>query len=153
MSHLVKFFKKHIKGTKPKEIVREATLLLCNLTFVVKEVIKTSTVKVHMHSKTVKKLYDKRPANEFDEIIMSLPHLMKFPEYIYKNKLGREGVFLFVRIQDKNCIISSVLPDVDLTVDGKTERVNQIVTVFRNNGDYLKSCTLLWSWKGGTPSS
>jgi hypothetical protein len=153
MSNLIKIYKKHIKNSKPKAIVIQASILLSNLTYAVKQALGVTTAKVHMHTKTIKKLYDKRPANEFDSLLNILPHLTKFPEFIYKNKPGREGRFLFVRKEENSFFICSILPDVEMAVDGKNERVNLVVTAFRNDGDYLKDCSLLWSWKGGTPSS
>lgn len=153
MSNLIKIYKKYIKNTKPKAIVVEASIFLCNLTYAVKQALGIVTVKVHIHTKTIKKLYDKRPANEFDALLNILPHLAKFPEFIYQNKPGREGCFLFVRKEENAFYICSILNDIDLVVDGKNERVNLIITAFRNDGDYLKDCSLLWSWKGGTPSS
>ncbi len=153
MSSLIKLYKQHIRNTKHKAIVVEVSILICNLTYAVHQALKTKSLKVHINTKVLKKLYDKRPAGEFDVLLNHLPSIAKYPENIYSNKTGRLGKYLFTKRIDEVLYICSILDEMNVIVDGKTENVNLVVTAFKNDGDYLKDCTLLWSWKGGTPSS
>jgi hypothetical protein len=142
-------FEKHIKHTKEKEIVPLETVYICRLTYSVLNVLGFGDSKVHVSTKVLKHLYDKKPAEEFDFLINSLPAIIKYPDRVYKNKISKRGDFCLV----KRLKGFSYLCSVEFCEDAGEMRVC-VVTAFRVRDEaYLKKYELLWSWKGGDPSS
>ena len=87
----------------------------------------------------IKHLYDKKPAEEFDFIIDNLHKIIKYPNYIYKNKKEKRGDWCFVKKIKNELYISSL---------EREEEILEIVTVFRIRKEkYLKNFKLLWSWE------
>ena len=153
---LVKLFKKHIKNTEEKAAVVERTITICVLTNAVRNAVQFPTQKVYVTTKILKHLYDKKPAEEFDAILRCLPQLVKFPDNIYENKDSKRGSLCFskkIRGQLYWCSIEVTTDrDPQETYDG----MNYVVTAFRirkGKESYVDSYKLIWSWKGGIPSS
>ncbi len=146
---VAKIFYNHIKNTPPKAIVTLETVYVCRLTSAVLKITKLVDFKVYLNTKILKHLYDKRPAEEFDCIICHLHEIIKYPEKIYKNKTSKSGDFCLIKkINDFEYLCSLQL----LSEDDSTKIV--VITAFRVRDEkYLKNYELLWSWKGGTPSS
>ncbi|MEK7105928.1 MAG: hypothetical protein AAB895_01045, partial [Patescibacteria group bacterium] len=73
-------------------------------------------------------------------------HLItKYPDKVYKNKLGKRGEYCLVKSIKNNNYLCSIE-----VVQGESESQLEIVTFFRVNDDnYLKNYDLLWEWKGG----
>lgn len=142
-------YHKHIKNTPPKAIVIYETVYVCRLTSTVLKVVKFSDSKVHLNSKVLKHLYDKKPAEEFDSIVCHLHKIVKYPDRIYKNKTSKSGDYCLVKNVDEFDYLCSL----QFTKEDGESKI-AIVTVFRvRNEKYLKNYELLWSWKDGTPSS
>ncbi|MFH0840801.1 MAG: hypothetical protein V1865_02385 [bacterium] len=146
---VAKIFYKHIKNTPPKAIVTVETIYICRLTSIVLKITGLADFKVYLNTKVLKHLYDKRPAEEFDSIICHLHEIVKYPEKIYKNKTSKSGDYCLVKkIDDFEYLISLQLSNEDGSIK------ISVVTAFRvRNEKYLKNYELLWSWKGGIPSS
>jgi hypothetical protein len=146
---ILEIFEKHIKNTKEKEIVPLETVYICRLTYSVLSVLGFSDSKVHVNTKVLKHLYDKKPAEEFDFLINNLHAIVKYPDRVYKNRISKRGDFCLV----KNLNGFNYLCSVEFCEDGGEMRVC-VVTAFRVRDEaYLKKYELLWSWKGGKPSS
>lgn len=137
-------YKKHIKGTTEKAIVVDIDVFLCHLTTAVLKIIEQEK-RVYLNSKALKHLYDKKPAEEFEFILNNLQIIVEYPEHIYKNKNPKRGHYIFSKsIQGKNYLCS---------LESKSDGL-WVVTAFRvRDKKYLNDYNLLWSWKGGTPSS
>jgi len=146
---VLELFEKHIKNTKEKEIVPLECVYICRLTYSVLNVLNFSDSKVHINTKILKHLYDKKPAEEFDFIVWNLHKIIKYPDRIYKNKISKRGDYCLVKkIEDFNYLCS-----VEFAEDGEEMKII-VVTAFRVRDEaYLKKYELLWSWKGGIPSS
>lgn len=146
---ILELFEKHIKNTKEKEIVVLESVYICRLTYSVLSILGFNDSKVHINTKVLKHLYDKKPAEEFDFIVNNLHTIVKYPDCVYKNKTSKRGDFCLVKkIKDFNYLCS-----VEFSKDDEEMKVC-IVTVFRVRDEaYLKKYELLWSWKGGNPSS
>lgn len=146
---VLELYEKHIKNTTEKEIVILERVYICRLTSSVLAILNFTDSKIHINTKVLKHLYDKKPAEEFHFIINNLHTIVKYPDYIYKNKISKKGDF---------CLVKSIkgfkyLCSVEFCEDGGEMRVC-VVTVFRVRDEaYLKKYELLWSWKGGNPSS
>lgn len=151
---LVQLHKKYIRGTIPKIEVVEKTVTVCNITMAVFKTGYFKSRKVHINTKIMKHLYDKRPAEEYDFIIRNLHVIVKYPDSMYKNKPGKRGSIIFLKkINGLEYICCLELTNFT-NPDGVIEEVNFAVTGFRNNDRaYLANCELLWSWEGGTPPS
>ena len=143
-------FKKYVRGTPAGAIVHDETVLICHLTNAVMEIIGIRAQKVHISSRILKHLYDKKPAEEFECVLEHLHEIVKFPERVYKNKQGKRGHFgLFKTIKNKMYFCS-------IEIQEGTEKTHKavIATAFRVRDEaYLKSYELLWSWRDDAPSS
>ena len=134
-------YQKYIKGTQPKIFVTYKVVVLCHLTNQVNKVIldKSGLSRVYISTKMIKHLYDKKPAEEFDFIIDNLHKIIKYPNYIYKNKKEKRGDWCFVKKIKNELYISSLECE---------EEILEIVTVFRIRKEkYLENFELLWSWE------
>ena len=131
---LVIFFKKYIKGTSYKAPVFNSKLLICDL----------NGFSVYITTRSLKHLFDKKPAEEFHFILDNLTILIKDPEEIYKNKSEKHGDICFVRqIKDFYYICS---------LQKISSKELQVVTAFRlRDEDYIKNYTLLWNRGSGKP--
>lgn len=141
---VVKLFKKFIKNSEKEAIVANEQIVICLLTNVVAKEDYFKTQKVLINTRVLKHLYDKRPAEEFDFIIHNIWKMIKYPDYIYSNKNSKRGHLAFV----KNIGKFTYFCPIEIT-----EEANYVVTIFRTDTEYLKKYELVWSWKGGNPSS
>jgi len=146
---VAKLFYKHIENTLPKAIVVVETVYICRLTSAVMKIIKLSDYKIYLNTIALKHMYDKRLAEEFDCLICHLHEIVKYPEKIYKNKTSKSGDYCLVKKIDGFEYFCSLQSSNE---DGISKIM--VVTAFRvNDENYLKNYELLWSWKGGVPSS
>lgn len=153
---LVKFFKKYVRNTDEKSPVVERTIMVCVLTKAVLTACSFSTQKMHITTKILKHLYDKRPAEEFDAILKYLPQLVKYPDNIYKNKNSKRGSLCFSKKIRGQLYWCSVEQTPERDPQEVCDGMNYVVTAFRirkGKESYVDSYTLIWSWKGGNPSS
>jgi hypothetical protein len=153
-SSLVQFHKRHIFGTAPKIPVKDKVMLLSILT---KSVTSTTIFpenlsKIYITTFTLKHMYDKRPAGEYDFIIRNLIYIAKYPSRIYKNHPGKRGHWLLTKNFGGTLYVCSIeLINLDPN-DGEGTRLC-VVSSFKTDLNYLKKYELLWSWKGDNPSS
>lgn len=144
------FFKNYIDGTTEKAIVVDRKIFLRHLTQAVLNGIKTegNLSGVYVTSRSLKHLFDKKPAEEFMFILDNLHKIVKYPDKIYKNKDAKRGFFCFVkRIGDFEYLCSL---EIVILSDGKKEI--QTATAFRLRDEkYIKKYTLLWDWGNGDP--
>ena len=153
------FFRNYIDGTPEKAIVADRKMFLCNLTQAVLSGIEIvgKPSGVYVTSRSLKHLFDKKPAEEFMFLLDNLHKIVKFPDKIYKNKDAKRGSFCFVkRIGDFDYLCSLeiiILPfELGVTELGGEKKEIQIVTSFRLRDDkYIKNYTLLWDWGNGNP--
>ena len=151
---IFKFFKRHIKNTPNKSPVILQDIFICNLTIAVKKACKLNVLKVHITSKIIKHLYDGKPAEEFDFTLKNIAAIVKYPDRIYKNRDSKRGDYCFVKlIGEFNYLASIECSKIDSDNKPLEEKLF-IVTCFRvRDINYLKKYELVWSWKGGRPSS
>lgn len=141
---LVKIHRKYIKSTEKQGIVALLTLSLCSITEAVNKCLNYASKNVYVTTRTLKHLYDKRPAEEYDFFLYNAIAIIRFPERIYKNKQGKRGDYCFVSKVKNRLFFTSF------------EFVNEgiyVVTSFTIEEDYLKGYELVWSWRIGEPSS
>lgn len=145
-----KLFEKHIKNTREKEIVVMESVYVCRLTVSVLRVFGFDSAKVHINTRVLKHLYDRKPAEEFDFVVNHLHSIVKSPDRIYRNKASKRGDFMLVKkIEEFNYLCS-----IEEVTEEEDEKKAHIVTAFRVRDEaYLKKYELLWSWKGDIPSS
>lgn len=149
---VVKLWKQHIRGTTEKSIVKNVTILACLLTKTVQDACNFPTSKIHLNTRVLKHLYDKKPAEEFEFIIHNLNHIIRYPDAIYKNKGGKRGGLCLVKKLAKNKYLCSI--EITEELDSTNMKMICVVTAFRiRKEDYLEGYELLWSWKGDKPSS
>lgn len=148
-SHLETVFDKYIKGTEPQAIVRVMVIKMCTLTNEVRNAINFPTESVYISTKVIKKLYDKRPAEEHDFLLHHGWRIIHYPERIYRNKDGKRGDYLFCAKLHNQLYVASIE-----TSNYAGQPILYLVSMFRVRKEtYLHGYDLIWSWKGGTPSS
>lgn len=128
--NLQKAFNSFVKYTSKEEVVKSASIKIFGNYFIT--------------TRAIKHMYDKRPAREFDLILIYLPILLADPDLIFKNKIEKRGEFCHVKEFNEELYLCSF--------EFKNE-IHQVVTCFRIEGSYLNSYILLWSRKDGEPSS
>lgn len=148
-SNIERIFEQHIKGTDKQAIVREMTIKFCTLTREVQRVCDFPTTSVHITTKVIKKNYDKRTAEENDFLLKKGWQIVYMPNKIYKNKNAKRGDFIFIRQINNKLYLASI----ELSNYAESP-ILYVVSLFRVQKDsYLNSYELIWSWKGGGPSS
>lgn len=164
------FFEKYIDGTPEKSLVPNAMLRVCNLTNAVAQALNLSegTFAVHLTTRALKHLYDKKPAEEFSCILDGLDEITRYPSLVYANKSGKRGDFCLVSEYNGStyvCVLeikeNVFVEEVErFEVDGipieediaSIEVQIYIATAFRIRDEkYLSKCTLLWSREDGNP--
>lgn len=130
------------------------TFLLAILTKTVARVISSQNLKVYITTVTLKHLYDKRPAEEFDVIIRCLHQVVRYPKELYENKPGKRGQFCFIKkIRGEKYFCSIERSEEKDDPDGETEKFYAASAFRLRDENYLKGYKLVWSWKDDTPSS
>ena len=148
------FHQRHIRGTAPHSVVASASLLVSSLDAPLLDIISlghsgsfhtSAEIPIYLHSRALKHLYDKRPAEEYDFLLSHFTQLLRRPDWIYKNRDFQRGDVCFAtEIQTELYLCS-------LEYDGNALYIVTAMRVRRIS--YLDSYTLLWSRKGGGPSS
>lgn len=148
------FFKEYIDGTPEKAMVADRRMFLCYLTKAVISGIDIgeNVSGVYVTSRSLKHLFDKKPAEEFMFLLDNLHKIVKYPEKIYKNKDAKRGSFCLVkRIGDFEYLCSVEIVSLPLEFRNEKREI-QIATAFRLRDDeYIKNYTLLWDWGNGNP--
>ena len=138
-------FRTHIKNTPKGAIVINDGAILCVLTKTVIKAVHLDMEKVHITTRVIKHMYDKRTAEEFDVLLRSVYQIVRYPDEIYQNRNGKRGDLGFVKKINEAKYFCS------LEIDGT---IFCVATAFRiGKESYLQNFTLLWSWRGGTPPS
>lgn len=150
-SNVERIFEAHIKGTPKQAIVRELTITFCTLTNEVQRVCDVDTKAVLITTKVIKKNYDKRTAEENDFILKNGWQVVHMPSGIYRNKDGKRGDYLFAKRMNNELYVASIE-----VAEADGAQALYTVSMFRirkGKEGYLNGYELIWSWKGGDPSS
>lgn len=148
-SNVERIFEQYIKDTPKQAIVRDMTIKFCTLTNQVQRVCDFPVTNVHITTKVIKKNYDKRPAVENDFLLKKGWKIVHTPDHIYLNKQGKRGDYMFVKSMNNELYVASL----ELTTYAG-EPLVCVVSLFKvPKPRYLESFKLIWSWKGGDPSS
>jgi hypothetical protein len=150
MSNVERVFDQYIKGTPKKAIVRDLTIKFCTLTKEVQRVCDFPTMGVHVTTRVLKKNYDKRPHEENDFLLKKGWKIVYTPDAIYKNKDGKRGDYLFAKTINNSVYVASI--EVSTYADTPILYIASIYRVPKPKS-YLNGYELIWSWKGGDPSS
>jgi hypothetical protein len=140
---LLEIIDKYIKLTPEKSFVKISQIRLSD--FIDNKNILS---RVYLSTRSLKHVYDKRPAEEFDKCISLINIAIKSYSYIYDNssKSGKRGDIMIV-LKDVDGVLYSVILE-------KKEKTYNVVTFFRvRKEDYLSSYKLVWSREVGTPLS
>jgi hypothetical protein len=132
---IYKLFKKHVRHTHKNAPIELAHAEVEKISLVCLE-------KAFISTWTLKHIYDKRPAQEFDFLMRNVGLILRDPDQIYKNKHRKSGDFCFVKNFLHNqyvCIVQQNL--------GRAE----IVTFFRANEGYFDDYELLWERRTAEP--
>jgi hypothetical protein len=151
MNSLHKLYQQHIKGTAEKDVIKDVTMLLCDLTNEVRTRGNFPGERVYITSRMLKHLYDSKPAEEFEFILEHLQEIVRYPDAIYKNKTGKRGEICFIKSINNKRYLCSIEKS---RVYNSNSRVNFIATAFRiRKESYVKNFELIGSWKSDISSS
>lgn len=139
--------KRYIRGTEPKAIVEYKKVFLCYLTVAVHKGGEFSTRNVYITTKVLKHMYDKKPAEEYDFLLIHLLQILKYPDHIYQNRSGKRGNTCLTKTI-KNQLYFCSLED-----NSENEEVAVVTTYRIRYKKYLEKYSLLWSWRNDNPSS
>lgn len=105
---------------------------------------KSAKYPIYIKSRSLKHVYDKRTAEEFDFILGNYGLLLADPDKIYRNKDQKRGDYCFVRrLEDGREYFCSLELECDLY-----KKISNLwlVTVFRiRKVSYLHNYKLLWT--------
>jgi hypothetical protein len=128
-----------IRGTYPGAIVANEVILLSRINIQTLRQTELCQAGIYISSRALKHMYDKRPAQEYDSLLKSIPQIIGYPDHIYRNKPHLEG-FAFVKAIHGYSYMCPV----------KHIRDNQnkmcVVTAFSVKPGYMKDFKLLWSY-------
>lgn len=143
-------FTKYIQRTPKGAIVRDMTIKLSSLTHEVRHSINFLTSSVHITTKVIKKNYDKRPAEENDFMLHHGWRILRNPDSIYLNKDGKRADYVFTKRLYRQTYMAAVEVS-----DHAEAPMLYVVSMYRlpKPDNYLRSYELIWSRKGGRPSS
>lgn len=153
MSAREKLWKIHeskIRRTKPDAPIFAMKIRLTKITRKPRQTMGCAQKKIYIHTRAIKHLYDKKPAEEFDFLIDHLATIVRSPDFLYRNKYNKTGNF---------CIIKEIdgyryLIVIEVKAKQTLKEEIWIVTAFRIRDDkYLRTYDLLRSWRDGAHSS
>lgn len=143
MNKLLETIEKYIRLTPEKSLVKISKIRLPD--FVDNQNILS---RVYISTISLKHIYDKRPAEEFDTCISLLENMLKNFDCIYDNssKSGKRGDIMISFMNKDNTRYVLILE--------KNIKTYDVVTFFRiRNQNYLNNYKLIWSREVGTPLS
>lgn len=139
---LIDIIEKHIRLSLEKSLVESINIRLSNFVY------EGKVHRVFISTRSLKHVYDKRPAEEFDRCILTINDILDKYLEIYHNKDGKRGSLL---ITHKDCYLDKYICVLEKDTQ---DNIYNIVTFFRLRKDnYLKSYKLIWSQEGGEPPS
>ncbi|MDP1743877.1 MAG: hypothetical protein Q8L51_03795 [Candidatus Amesbacteria bacterium] len=142
---LVELHKKYVRHTPEKAIVADVTILLAYLPKILIKGGLFTNQKVHINTRVIKHMYDKKPSEELDAILANLSKIVSQVEEIYQNLKAKRGDI---------CLLGKIKGIKYICSIETSETGNSVVTCFRlRDENYLKKYKILWSRKGGIPSS
>jgi hypothetical protein len=88
----------YIRKTEKDSLVKLVHVHVCNLPNTVLADLRLISNRVYINTRTLKHIYDKRTAEEFDFLIDTVHLIISQPDSIYKNKNGARGEYCFVKV-------------------------------------------------------
>ena len=138
--------KKYIRLTDKRVAIIIKQILLCTLDPEIVKKCALTAHNVHISTRVMKHVYDKRPAQEYDTALYHLRSAIKYPDYIFKNKQGKRGDVCFVaRVKDR-----LLWCPVEESKDKNNHPILEVVTFFLAQYKYANNYTLLWGRGDGT---
>ncbi len=99
---------------------------------------------IYISTLSLKHIYDKRTAREYDFIIKNLKRIVEKPDEIRKNTTQRDNSYLVI----KNISSETFLAVIEV-INGSVF----IVTSFSSGEKYLRNFKLVWNREAGLPPS
>lgn len=141
---------RYIKNTPRKGYVKDLRIKVCEMPHKFKTKVGAKDLRVYITTKSLKHMYDVRPAQEFDFLISNIEIAINHPQKIYKNKEGKTGnICLYSEFKKNACfyILDTKLSSIHII------SAYRLSEVLQKRENYLSGYKLLWSWKGDLPSS
>jgi hypothetical protein len=130
-----------IQRTKPEAHILAMKIRIAKITKQLQQAMGCEGKNIYIHTRALKHLYDKKPAEEFDFLIDHLEAIVRAPDFLYRNRDNKTGSFCVVK-EIEHCRYIVILEEI------------WIVTAFRVRDEkYLRNYDLLRSWRDGAHSS
>ncbi|MDA1169406.1 MAG: PBECR2 nuclease fold domain-containing protein [bacterium] len=146
------------RGPVKYERVLVAHLAKASVTSIQKYWTDFDAKRVYVSTYTLKHIFDKRQAQEYDAILLNIIEIINQPDTIFENLDGRRGELAFIKtFLTKDFEGKSISSTYFCSLEIAKEEMN-IVTAFRfrdvrRKGNYLKKYKPLWNWEDGRPPS
>jgi hypothetical protein len=139
-----------IRRTESESPIPAMKIRLTKITRRTRQATGCAQRKIYIHTRALKHLYDKKPAEEFDFLIDHLITIIRSPDLLYRNKYDKTGNFCIVKEIAGHRYIAIIEVKAKQTIDEEI----WIVTAFRvRDNKYLRTYDLLRSWRDGAHSS
>lgn len=155
MSPLRDLFETCIEHTAPKALISLRRLYLGRVPRPVGKIISQLTNSNNRHiyisTKALKHIYDrhiydKKIPEDFSLLLNNFIEIIKHPDCIYRNPLGKRGDFLFAKEIGRRTFI--IIVEI-----AREKNCIEIVSAFNTGKKYLKEYSLLWSGRTANPPS
>ena len=146
---LRKMFEKYVRRTPREAAVFKSNIDIARISPEIADSLNTHERNVSISTRSLKHLYDKKPAEEFDAILDNLAVVIENPDTLYKNKDHMRGNYCITKyIGGVAYLVSLEIPQQNAA------KTIQVVTSFRvRDSQYLEHYDLLRSWRDGAHSS
>jgi len=144
--NLSDFHEKYIKGTIKASVVEDKVLYLIDLATEIIDVGLFRSAYMYITTRSLKHMYDKRTAEEYDYLLINIPEIIRSPDVIYSNGPDKRANFCFVKEIDGLLYLCAI----EKKVEGGISE-NFVVTGFRitKTKNYFKNYSPIWSRESG----
>jgi len=135
-------FSKHIKNSPYKVEVALSRICVGKLRQDLRDVTGGDHYIIYINSRSLKHIYDrhifdKKVPKDFYLILKNLNKILLDPDRIYKDKEGKRGNYIFVKV----IVNKTYMCTVEMISSGEIEVVSSLT-----GKKYLSKFVLLWSW-------
>jgi len=136
-------FNKYVKYSAYKSDVTLSRVFVGKLRRELRDIVGEDYYIIYINSRSLKHIYDrhifdKKVPRDFYLILNNLKQILLNPDKIYKDKEGKRGNYIFVKV----LVNKTYMCTIEMISNGDIEVVSSSLT----GNKYLSKFVLLWSW-------
>lgn len=141
---LLKFYELSVSGRGRKELVPNFELSLATIkTSIHKKLGVPTTNKAVLSSRALKHVYDRvlldaKDSESFNLILKNLKRVLINPDCVYKNKQGKRGEFIFIKIVNGTTYLCSL--------ETKNKKLYVVTAFLPKKDSYYKNLPVIWKF-------